>query len=93
MPGQSLCMRTIVFASHLSEAPVAGEETLEDQIKDILEATEEDHTGKLTLCGPLYNTHRCHTWSTSIVVIYWMWIARDAYYDTESIDIIEYTLK
>lgn len=70
MLAQSLCMRTIVFASHLSEAPVAGEETLEDQIKDILEATEEDHTGKLTeedhtgkltLCGPLYNTHRCHT--------------------------------
>lgn len=57
MLAQSLCMRTIVFASHLSEAPVAGEETLEDQIKDILEATEEDHTGKLTLCGPFYIIH------------------------------------
>lgn len=73
MPALLLRMRAIVFASHVSEASVAGEETLDDQIKDILEATEEDHTGKLILfilisplnlifgfCGPLYNTHRCH---------------------------------
>lgn len=47
MPALLLRMRAIVFASHFSEASVAGEETLDDQIKDILEATEEDHTGNM----------------------------------------------